>query len=366
MEENNVKNKQSNRMMAGIVIGLLIALVVGMGAYIVFDKVIDKHKNDEKNTEVSKIKYNVSNEKLYVNDKESEIENALEYNVKGQIDNVLIVSASYLDSDITYALDKDGKIVFTFKGKGNVIREDASIEGNSVIITSDNLAQDPEVAVCNLDDANVVVYKEKFKYANGKFESPVLLSSETAKEYKNKNNIKCTLTQEVKIDLSKCLNGDGKNYSNPIESVSSPLGLTIQINSDNKSAVLTIGWSIFGELVGETNANEIKKYNITGFTKNIESTFIGETGQDIHGTKLVYLMEDGTVEYTSLFVKKTDASGNTWYDMNFESQAFKSNGAVSGVSDIVKLYNADGLDGRTVLAVKKDGSYYDIGKIINK
>ena len=33
-------------MMAGIVIGLLIALVIGMGAYIVFDKVINKDKEE--------------------------------------------------------------------------------------------------------------------------------------------------------------------------------------------------------------------------------------------------------------------------------------------------------------------------------
>ena len=54
MEENNLNvtpsNKQSNGMMAGIVIGILIALVVGMGAYIVFDKVINKDKEETQET----------------------------------------------------------------------------------------------------------------------------------------------------------------------------------------------------------------------------------------------------------------------------------------------------------------------------
>lgn len=57
MEENNFNvtpsNKQNNGMMAGIVIGLLIALVVGMGAFIAYDKVLSKNKDNKENTPVA-------------------------------------------------------------------------------------------------------------------------------------------------------------------------------------------------------------------------------------------------------------------------------------------------------------------------
>ena len=47
MEENlNIKQNKSGSTGLGIIIGLLIAVIVGMGAYIVFDKVIDKHKDE--------------------------------------------------------------------------------------------------------------------------------------------------------------------------------------------------------------------------------------------------------------------------------------------------------------------------------
>ena len=367
MEGNNLNTtpvtKQKSNM--GIIV-VLVLIIIGLTGFIVYKYVIeDKESNPSSGSnKTSKIEYNVSTGKLYVNGNESEIKNALEYNVKGQIEDVLIVAAGYLDGSTTYALDKDGKITFTFDGKGNIEREDGVIEGDSVIISSDNLQQDPQVAACNASDTDIVVYKEKFKYSNGKFDSSII-SSETAQEYRSRNNITCTLTQETKIDLSKCLNDTASNYSNPKEGPSQPLGLVMNINSDKKSVALTIGWDVFGKLTGEFNGSEIKNYNITGFTKNVSNTFVGEVGQDVHGTKLVYIMEDGTVEYTSLFVKKTDNSGNSWYDMNFESQTFKTSGTISGVSDIVKLYNADGQNGRTVLAVKKDGSYYDIGKLMN-
>lgn len=56
--------------------------------------------------------------------------------------------------------------------------------------------------------------------------------------------------------------------------------------------------------------NEVKAYQITGFTSKVKNAYVGSIGQDITGVTLFFLMEDSTVSYMPMFVLKKDDLGN--------------------------------------------------------
>ena len=154
------------------------------------------------------------------------------------------------------------------------------------------------------------------------------------------------------VYLSKCLNTD--NIYQNLSDNESNYGLSMSINSEKTSITLSIDWNKWP--LGNSNAKNVRTYQITGFTKNIIGTFIGEMGQSISGTTLFYLMEDGTVEYTPV------------KELAYDSQNITSKGVVRGVENISKLYNADvstGFSGwRTTIGAKEDGTFYDLGEIL--
>ncbi len=204
-------------------------------------------------------------------------------------------------------------------------------------------------------------------------------TSEAQKTEEEKPTNENTEEVEKPLNLSKCLNNSTATYTNPQETEGN-YGLSMQINSDQKSINLSINWQIFGPLSGATAyASEIENYQITGFSKSIKSTFIGDLGQDAMGITLFYLMEDGTVEYTPMFIRKIDGQNNSYYETNYTydygtdgritGQHFATAGMINQVTDIIKLYTADAsaqVGWKTTIAAKKDGSFYDLGSIINK
>ena len=181
------------------------------------------------------------------------------------------------------------------------------------------------------------------------------------------------------LDITKCLNNSSLTYSNA-SSVEGKYGLSMVINSDKKSVTLNIDWSVFGPLVpkypgGGSTTSGVENFQVTGFTKDVVATFVGDLGQSSEGITLFYLMSDGTVEYTPMFAKKTDSQNNVYYVVNYvysgTNTSFVTSGAVSGVSGVIKLYNADvgsnGASGwKTTIGATKDGSFYDLGTVINK
>lgn len=212
-----------------------------------------------------------------------------------------------------------------------------------------------------------------------------------AKETKEKNNKDATKKEENKteekeqkaesksetkqLDLTKSLNTKDITYKNSSD-VQGDYGLSMSIDSNKKSITLSIDWNKFGPLTSASAyAPTVETYNITGFSKNIVSTFIGDVGQDSTGITLFYIMEDGTVEYTPLFIKN---EGETEYRINYTyeyssdnritGQHFETKGLISGVKGVIKLYNVDAAaqaGWRTTIGATKDGSFYDLGNEIN-
>lgn len=196
----------------------------------------------------------------------------------------------------------------------------------------------------------------------------------------NKKDRKDTEKKETvkKLDLSKSLNTSNVSYKNASDTIGD-YGLSMNINSDKKSITLSIDWNKFGPLsTASAWSPAIETYQITGFTKEIASTFVGELGQDAMGLTLFYLMTDGTVEYTPMFNLVNFGQANTHYEMNYSynysadgrvvgDPYFVTKGTVSAVTSVIKLYNVDAYSdtgARTVIGAKADGSFYDLGTII--
>lgn len=153
----------------------------------------------------------------------------------------------------------------------------------------------------------------------------------------------------------------------------------MRINPDKKSITLNIDWPVFGPLsMTAAYSSNVEEYQITGFSKEIKQAFVGELGQDAMGITLFYLMEDNTVEYTPMFTLNTSNPNSTHYEMNYSYEKspdgritgtyFTTRGPINGVKDIIKLYVANASNGSgwiTTIGATKDGSFYDLGAIIN-
>ena len=208
------------------------------------------------------------------------------------------------------------------------------------------------------------------------------VNSDVKKNVKQEEKEGGTLKEDVvkPLDITKSLNTTGITYSNPQGGMDT-LGLSMKVNDDKKSVTLSIDWNVFGQHSGATAwAPEVVDYQITNFSKNVVSTFIGGVGQDVKGTVLFYLMEDGTVGYTPLFNLKTDSQNNTYYEMNYTyvkdaegkvtNTTFEVTGVLENVNNVIKLYNVSASNGMTgystTIGATKDGSFYDLGSILQK
>lgn len=131
------------------------------------------------------------------------------------------------------------------------------------------------------------------------------------------------------------------------------------INLDSKGKVyLNIGAAEAKEYSPNMKAPTNTDIEITGFSKKVVDVFVGMYGNGIDYPIILFLMEDGTVEY----LNSKDA---------FENNKFVSAGKISGVENIVRIEQAgayeEGSGGyRTVIAIDKDGYYYDVASKIIK
>ncbi len=150
------------------------------------------------------------------------------------------------------------------------------------------------------------------------------------------------------FDSNKCINNNEMNY----EITNSEFDVNVTLNSDKKSVIFSGDWGLFGD-------NEVSfEYNINNFQNEISDVLIGIFGWDGYSASIIYLMEDGTVEYTPIRKAK-------------EENNFKSYGKINEVEDIVSIKRIIGKQknspvggGYSVAAQKKDGTFYDLANLI--
>ena len=194
-----------------------------------------------------------------------------------------------------------------------------------------------------------------------------------------KETIEDNKTEETTpLDLTKCLNCEGNwTFSNQTENDSTN---HFSISNNNNNLTLSINWNTFCPLSGTSSCpSGTLYYEIRGINKKIKKTIIGGSGQSIESTTLYYLLEDGTVEYTKLYNQKKDGYGHIYYEMNFSydygkkdsagapTTYFASQGPVSGLSNIINLYNVQvhsnegvGSGWATTIGATANGSFYDL------
>ena len=134
---------------------------------------------------------------------------------------------------------------------------------------------------------------------------------------------------------------------------------------------LEIDFSKFGPLSGISNySNNKETYKIKNVKGKVIKGFIGGLGQDIAGTYVFLVLQDGKIEY---FPVLDNGKINYTYKKSgkkITDTYFKALGPLHNVSQINDLYNANaclkGTCANTVLARISSGSFYDLGRLINK
>ena len=173
-------------------------------------------------------------------------------------------------------------------------------------------------------------------------------------ESSQKNTETTTNTQETKtnstitFDGLKSINSSEKNYT---LSCQGNAGIWITVDSTQK--VLTFSFTPtrvveFYPLTWQSTRNDMSSSNIN-FEKKIVDVFFGGMGQSSSGDTLFILLEDGTVEYIPIV-----------HMFNHVQGAPVSYGKINGVSDVAKFTLSSTAGGVTTLAIKNDGTFYDL------
>ena len=173
-------------------------------------------------------------------------------------------------------------------------------------------------------------------------------------------------TEIKELDLSKSLNTTGYTYDS-LTDKDEDVGFSLKINEDKKSVTVTIdekGSKLISNATTSTWSTEPYDEQISGFNKNIKSTFISGIGQSAESTIFFFIMEDGTLQYVKLFERKSNDDGTTYYSKDMTTIQ-----EVPDVEGIVKLYGSNSFAPQstgyyTTLAAKADGSFYDLSQII--
>jgi len=131
--------------------------------------------------------------------------------------------------------------------------------------------------------------------------------------------------------------------------------VTISYNAATVSQTFSLGWFSGAD----TTIYEI--IDTKAFDKKITQVLIDGSGQDASSMAILYLMEDGTVEYVPLLKDIND----NWGQQD-NTKKVNSYGKLEGVSDIVSLIPAEADGYHTVLARKADGTVINLSDAFRK
>ena len=129
---------------------------------------------------------------------------------------------------------------------------------------------------------------------------------------------------------------------------------TLSFNRKTLSDTYGLNWDTTGVVEGTVEDKTIT------FTQGIKDVYVGGIGQDMSGDIILFLMDDGTVEYIPVY--KALSTG--------EVDGLTSYGTLQDLKDVVKFYSVMAIrnpvgSSVTILAQTKDGTLYDLAPIIN-
>ena len=123
----------------------------------------------------------------------------------------------------------------------------------------------------------------------------------------------------------------------------------ISYNGATVSNAFGLNW------VTATDTSTYELIDTKTFDKKIVQVLIDGSGQDASSATILYLMEDGTVEYVPIL-----KDINTNWSQTDNTKKFNSYGKLNGVSDIISLIPAEAQGYHTVLARKADGTVINL------
>ena len=160
----------------------------------------------------------------------------------------------------------------------------------------------------------------------------------------NSKKEKATKCPDISYDLNTNEYGLSENEAGIAISIDKTRkNVTISYNAATVSQTFSLGWFSGAD----TTIYEI--IDTKSFDKKITQVLIDGSGQDVSSMAILYLMEDGTVEYVPLLKDIND----NWGQQD-NTKKVNSYGKLEGVSDIVSLISAEADGYHTVLARKAD------------
>lgn len=193
-----------------------------------------------------------------------------------------------------------------------------------------------------------------------KFQSTKAAVKESNNQKSNETPLKSEEINYI-FDSNKVSNALAEGYALTVPSHA--VGTNVNVDSSQTKVTISINHYLVSQNYGLGWVTSSEDYNYEPheivFDQKVVDIFFGGIGQDASGDTILFLMEDGTVQYLPL--KKA-------YSTDHEN--LKSYGTLSGISNIVKFYSADALaqmgGGVTILAQDRNGNLYDLSSVLQQ
>lgn len=183
-----------------------------------------------------------------------------------------------------------------------------------------------------------------------------LISKENTTTVKNENN-------SAEDKTIKCANISYDLNTNEYGLGASGAGISVTVDNTRKSARISYNGATVSNTfgLGWVTGAETYSYELIDtktFDKKISQVLIDGSGQDATNSAILYLMEDGTVEYVPILKEL-----NTNWGQPDNTKKFNSYGKLNGISEVISLVPAEAQGYHTVLAKKADGTVTNLADI---
>lgn len=172
----------------------------------------------------------------------------------------------------------------------------------------------------------------------------------TTKENKTTENNNMNETPLECTDISYDLN------TNEYGLGASAAGISVTVDNTRKSARISVNSATISKTFGLGWVTSAETYiyeliDTKTFDKKIVQVLIDGSGQDATNSAILYLMEDGTVEYVPILKEL-----NTNWGQPDNTKKFNTYGKLNEISEVISLVPAEAQGYHTVLARKADGT----------
>ena len=189
---------------------------------------------------------------------------------------------------------------------------------------------------------------------------------------KSMNSSKCdvkgqddsTAKKQVEVDSrAHRVGSDANGNSYKIFAIDRDMGISVVSNDDQRSVTIEIDKTGIRNYYGvrlDSNSSFIKT-----FSQKIEQIYIGYFGTEAGSEYLLFLMEDGTIEYIPIYDEVSNSEWNSMYD----GEKFNSHGSIYGISDVVSFIyltvESSSGDYYSIGAQRSDGTIYDLMEFVD-